>query len=89
MQYAVSLNPASPEALYNLGNALRAVGRANEAIEAYSTAVRVRPDFLFAHVNLGLRFVKHRASNKPSKPAAQPCAWRRIARMLIPTSAGH
>jgi 2-polyprenyl-3-methyl-5-hydroxy-6-metoxy-1,4-benzoquinol methylase/Flp pilus assembly protein TadD len=38
---------------YNLGNALKALGRLREAAEYYRKAIALKPDYAEAHVNLG------------------------------------
>ena len=38
---------------YNLGNALKAMGRPEDALPHYQHAVRIRPDYAKAHYNLG------------------------------------
>ncbi|MGO9465163.1 MAG: tetratricopeptide repeat protein [Isosphaeraceae bacterium] len=38
---------------YNLGNALQARGKLEEAVAEYRTAIRLKPDYAEAHVNLG------------------------------------
>ena len=42
----------APEALNNLGTALRRLGRPAEAVEQFREATRLRPDFFEAHINL-------------------------------------
>ena len=51
---AVRLDPASPSAASNLGSALRAQGRLDEAVEYSERALRLRPGFAEAHLNLAL-----------------------------------
>jgi protein O-mannosyl-transferase len=51
---AVRLDPTSPTAASNLGSALRAQGRLDEAIEHSERALRLKPDFPEAHLNLAL-----------------------------------
>ena len=45
--------PDSPEIHYNLANALRDLGRLNDAVAGYRQALRLRPDYLKAFNNLG------------------------------------
>ncbi|MHC4645164.1 MAG: tetratricopeptide repeat protein [Planctomycetota bacterium] len=47
-----------PEFYYALADSLDKHGRPVEAVEAYSKAVALRPDYVEAHHNLGLLFVK-------------------------------
>jgi Flp pilus assembly protein TadD len=54
LQESVRLQPLYPEAHDNLGNALQAVGRTDEAMAEYRQAIRLRPDYHEAHYNLGL-----------------------------------
>ena len=39
-----------------MGNALKDLGNLNEAIDAYSKAISIKPDFVDAYNNLGLSF---------------------------------
>jgi Flp pilus assembly protein TadD len=41
------------EAHFNLGNALRAQGKTDEAIAEFREAIRLKPDHASAHTNLG------------------------------------
>lgn len=50
---SVRLHPGSPVALYNLGTALEAAMRFDEATSAYEKAVAADPRYGAAHVNLG------------------------------------
>ena len=52
-QAALRLQPNHADALNNLGNALRDMGRLDEAIAAYEKAVKLRPDFWGAMRCLG------------------------------------
>ncbi len=49
----MSLEPAYPEAMANLGLALQAMGRRAEAAEQFRRAIELRPGFAAAHNNLG------------------------------------
>jgi len=51
---AVRLDPTSPSGASNLGSALRAQGRLDEAAEYSGRAIRLRPGFPEAHLNLAL-----------------------------------
>ncbi len=51
---AARLDPASPSAASNLGSALRAKGRLDEAALQSERALRLKPDFPEAHLNLAL-----------------------------------
>jgi protein O-mannosyl-transferase len=53
-RHAVRLDPASPSATSNLGSALRAQGRLDEAVEQSTRALLLKPDFPEPQVNLGL-----------------------------------
>ena len=44
---------------YNLGVALQDLGRREQAIQAYQTAVRVDPEFADAHYNLAQLYEKN------------------------------
>jgi tetratricopeptide (TPR) repeat protein len=50
---AVALQPKSPGAHLNLGNALGKKGRPEEAIAEYREAIRLKEDYAEAHANLG------------------------------------
>lgn len=49
----VRLQPASAVAVYNLGTALEAAGRFDEASAEYAKAIALDPAYAAAHVNLG------------------------------------
>lgn len=53
-RHAIRLDPRSSIAASNLGAALRAAGRLDEAVEYSRRALELRPDLPPAHVNLGL-----------------------------------
>jgi tetratricopeptide (TPR) repeat protein len=53
-QHAVDIRPQNPFVHNNLGIALAAAGRREEAIEQYRQALRLKPDFAEALGNLGL-----------------------------------
>ncbi len=50
---AAELLPNEPDAHSNLGNALRAAGRLEEAVVSFRRALLLKPDFAEAHNNLG------------------------------------
>jgi tetratricopeptide (TPR) repeat protein len=50
---AIRLRPSVAEYHGNLGNALRRLGRSQEAIANYRRALQRRPDFAEMHYNLG------------------------------------
>ena len=49
-----ALDPQDPTAHYNLANALAALGKLDEAIERYQTALQSQPDNVQAYNNLGI-----------------------------------
>jgi tetratricopeptide (TPR) repeat protein/2-polyprenyl-3-methyl-5-hydroxy-6-metoxy-1,4-benzoquinol methylase len=51
---AARLDPQDPEALYNLSNLLKEVGRIDDAEVGYRHSIALRPDFAEAHLNLGV-----------------------------------
>jgi tetratricopeptide (TPR) repeat protein len=51
---ASRLEPKSAEILYNLAQALNAVGRTQDSIARYEEALRLKPDFAAAHYKLAL-----------------------------------
>ncbi|HEX2340090.1 MAG TPA: tetratricopeptide repeat protein [Vicinamibacterales bacterium] len=57
-QHAVSVTTDNYRAQGNLGHALAAEGRRDEAIQHYSEAVRIRPSYAEAHNNLGLALAR-------------------------------
>src|SRR5262249_19277121 len=53
--YEQAIDPGceyAPEALNNMGTALRQLGRAEEAIDCFRRAMALRPEYFEAHVNL-------------------------------------
>jgi protein O-GlcNAc transferase len=54
LQAAIEADPAKAEAHYNLGNCLRAMGRADDAIAAFRQAIELEPGLAEAHNNLGI-----------------------------------
>jgi hypothetical protein len=50
----LALAPANPEALNNRGNALRKLGRLQEALESYDKALRLKPDYFEVLHNRGV-----------------------------------
>ncbi|MBF8274866.1 MAG: glycosyl transferase family 9 [Magnetococcales bacterium] len=50
---AISIQPAFPEALNNMGHALLEQGRFAESVTFYQKAIALKPDFVEAHYNLG------------------------------------
>ena len=54
---ALALRPQYAEALFNLGNAAREAGRADEALAHYDKALQLQPDFAeaLAHRGTALR----------------------------------
>ncbi len=53
LQRQIQLKPDDVEAYQDLGNALQALGKLDEAKRAYSLAVEIQPDFAAAHANIG------------------------------------
>lgn len=53
---ATMRNPADPEALKNVGNALSALRQPDAAIAAFREALRIKPDYGAVHFDLGLAF---------------------------------
>jgi tetratricopeptide (TPR) repeat protein len=51
---ATALRPENPGSFVDLGNALKAKGRVDEAIESYRKAIEINPKLAIAHNNLGL-----------------------------------
>jgi len=50
---AINIRPEYADAHYNLGNALKALGRLEEAIPRYLKTLELQPDHFDAHYNLG------------------------------------
>jgi tetratricopeptide (TPR) repeat protein len=53
LETTASLLPDDPEAHFNLGNALRVVGRLDDAAGSYRRALEIRPGFGIVHLALG------------------------------------
>ena len=53
-QEALNIKPDYAEARVNLGIALTARGRIDEAMAQYQEALKVKPDYAEARVNLGI-----------------------------------
>jgi predicted O-linked N-acetylglucosamine transferase (SPINDLY family) len=53
LREALSLVPDMLEALTDLGNVLKTLGRMDEALDAYTRSVTLRPDLAGTHCNLG------------------------------------
>ena len=51
-QHSLSIEPADPVCLNNLGNVLRELGRRRESVSAYRQALGYRPDYPSALYNL-------------------------------------
>ena len=51
---AIALNDGVPAFYNNLGNALKALGRWEEAVASYGRALMLKPDLVAAHYNIGL-----------------------------------
>src|SRR5206468_1309063 len=52
--HAAGIDPRSPVGQYSWGLALAQEGKLTEAIEHYTTALRIKPDYADAHINLGI-----------------------------------
>jgi tetratricopeptide (TPR) repeat protein len=59
------------EVCVDLGNALRAKGRLNDAIASYREALRLHPDFCEAHTNLGLALSEAGRMDEAAKSFAE------------------
>jgi len=57
---AIGLRPSVAVNHFNAANALSALNRMDEAIDAYRTAIRLRTDFASAYLNLGNTYKKQR-----------------------------
>jgi len=57
LERALKCDPRNPQTHYNLGNALRNE-RPGEAIPHYVAALRLKPDYMDAMINLGLAYIE-------------------------------
>jgi tetratricopeptide (TPR) repeat protein len=71
---SVRLSPSNPRARNNLGNAYQEAGRRDEARAAYREALRLRPDYQKARVNL--RLLDWDETAKPETPALRSASSR-------------
>lgn len=55
---AIAANPSSAEAYYRRANALKDLGRLQEALHSYGEAIQRKPDYAYAYCNRG--YVQHR-----------------------------
>ena len=53
-QTAITLSPQDAEAHYNHGNALKELGKSEEAEASYGKAIALKSDFVEAYSNLGV-----------------------------------
>ena len=51
---ALAIKPDYADAHSNLGNALQALGKLDEAVASYNKAIKLKPDYAEAYVNLGV-----------------------------------
>src|SRR5262252_7358881 len=58
---ALSALPGSTEVHYDLGCALRALGRLDEAADHYRASIALKPDFAQAHCNLAALLIQQGA----------------------------
>jgi len=58
LQQACELSPYDASVMSNLGNALKDVGRFDDAIVCFRKAIAIKPDFAEAYYNLGVIFEK-------------------------------
>ncbi|HLJ62572.1 MAG TPA: tetratricopeptide repeat protein [Stellaceae bacterium] len=70
---AIAAKKDFTEAHYNLGNALLAMDRKEEAVESYRKAVKLRPDLVVIHNNLGKAYQELKRWEEAAK------AYRRAA----------
>ena len=49
---AISITPSDPDVLYNLGVALRASGKPNDAVTYFKKAIKIKPDYLEAFASI-------------------------------------
>jgi tetratricopeptide (TPR) repeat protein len=55
--HAAAIDPRSPVGQYSWGLALAQQGKLTEAIEHYTTALRIKPDYAEAHTSWGLALI--------------------------------
>jgi tetratricopeptide (TPR) repeat protein len=72
---ALALRPQSPGVYLNLGNALNAKGRLDEAEAAARKAIELKPDYAAAHHNLGIALYDQGRLDEAPPSAASPRPW--------------
>ncbi len=89
LQRAAQLSAANPEIRLNLANVLLASGRGDEALQAYRTALGLRPDFREAHTALLRAIARIGAFLESENRAGEAVPLWREAIALAPDDAGH
>jgi Flp pilus assembly protein TadD len=84
LRAAVAIDPGIPAAWSNLGNEFRNDFKFEEAIDAYRRALRLKPDFADAQLNLG-------ATLQETEPALQPAidAYRKAIALQPDLATAH
>lgn len=66
-QQAISLNPSSANAHFELGQVLEQRGQANEAMAEYQEAIKVDPDKSAAHTRLAALYAEQRQNERAAQ----------------------
>ena len=61
---AISLSNSNPFAIYNKGVVLLGLGRTEEALDLFNTAISLKPDFGEAYFNRGYTFLRQGRRNE-------------------------
>src|SRR2546425_2705976 len=81
--HAAAIDPRSPVGQYSWGLALAQEGKLTEAIEHYTTALRIKPDYADAHINWGIALARE------GKPAEAIDHYRQALQLKPDSAEAH